>query len=568
MPVLFAIIGVCLSWLMPLHFPPWVSWHAEIACFAAALLLSWWGLYREFGAGHQNFIRVPAPVLMFVALALLAAAQVVTGQMTFAGDALVFGFYMFLCVICIVAGYGFGAKFREQPSALQGSSHADVLTTFAFVIVFGAFASAVIAFAQVFDVSENDALFARMPAARRPGANMAQPNHLATLLVMGVASLTLLYERGKLHGVTACLLVATLLIGVAATESRTGAISLFFLLIWWFAKKRVSGPKLPASAAVAIGMGFAALFLSWPMFLYSVLGIDGAAQINTSAGTRFMVWSQLAEAVLLKPWAGWGIGQMVEAHNTVVHRYAYSEAFSYSHSILLDMALGVGLPMTFGILATVGVWLWRRVFAVNDLASWYCLAGVLPIAVHSLLEFPFAYAYFLGPAMFLIGNLEASMGIRPAPKLQAWAVFPPMLVATALMAWSVIEYIAIEEDFRVVRFEALRIGKTADTHKRPDVFLLTQLDALLKGGRIVPKTGMTAEELDLAKRAALRYPWTATQNRYALSLALNGQTQEAVRQIQVIRALHGESMYQEIKSNWAKLGEEKYPQLADVALPD
>ena len=568
MSVLFAIIGVCLSWLMPLHFPPWVSWHAEIACFAAALLLSWWGLYREFGAGGQNFIRVPAPVLMFVALALLAVAQVVTGQMTFAGDALVFGFYMFLCVICIVAGYGFGAIFRERSSALKGSSHTDVLTTFAFVIVFGAFASAVIALAQVFEVSESDALIARMPGARRPGANMAQPNHLATLLVMGVASLSLLYERGKLHAVSACLLVATLLIGVAATESRTGALSLFFMLIWWFAKKRVTGPKLAPSAAVAIGMGFAALFLSWPMFLYSVLGIDGAAQINTSAGTRFMVWSQLAEAVLLKPWAGWGIGQMVEAHNTVVHRYAYSEAFSYSHSILLDMALGVGLPMTLVIVATVGAWLWRRVLAVNDLASWYCLAGVLPIAVHSLLEFPFAYAYFLAPAMFLIGNLEALMGIRPAPKVRAWAVFPPMLVATALMAWSVIEYIAIEEDFRVVRFEALRIGKTAETHKKPEVFLLTQLDALLKGGRIVPKTGMTAEEMDLAKKAALRYPWTATQNRYALSLALNGQTQEAVRQIQVIRALHGESMYKDIKSNWAELGKEKYPQLANIALPD
>ena len=160
------------------------------------------------------------------------------------------------------------------------------------------------------------------------------------------------------------------------------------------------------------------------------------------------------------------------------------------------------------------------------------------------------------------------MGIRPAPKVRAWAVFPPMLVATVLMAWSVIEYIAIEEDFRVVRFEALRIGKTADTHAKPEVFLLTQLDALLKGGRIVPKTGMTAEEMDLAKKAALRYPWTATQNRYALSLALNGQPQEAVRQIQVIRALHGESTYKNIKSNWAELGKEKYPQLADIALPD
>lgn len=78
---------------------------------------------------------------------------------------------------------------------------------------------------------------------------------------------------------------------------------------------------------------------------------------------------------------------------------------------------------------------------------------------------------------------------------------------------------------------------------------------------------MLPERLDLARQVALRYPWPATQNRYALSLALNGNTEEALRQLRVIRALHGEKTYAEIRLNWEVLGKDKYPQLRELKLP-
>ena len=78
---------------------------------------------------------------------------------------------------------------------------------------------------------------------------------------------------------------------------------------------------------------------------------------------------------------------------------------------------------------------------------------------------------------------------------------------------------------------------------------------------------MSPERLDLARKVALRYPWPATQNRYALSLALNGNTEEALRQLRVIRALHGEKTYAEIRLNWEVLGKDKYPQLRELKLP-
>ncbi|WP_413857737.1 Wzy polymerase domain-containing protein [Candidatus Aalborgicola defluviihabitans] len=47
------------------------------------------------------------------------------------------------------------------------------------------------------------------------------------------------------------------------------------------------------------------------------------------------------------------------------------------------------------------------------MVSWYCLAVVVPVAVHSMVEFPFAYAYFLVPVMFALGALDGHLGWPP-----------------------------------------------------------------------------------------------------------------------------------------------------------
>ena len=97
--------------------------------------------------------------------------------------------------------------------------------------------------------------------------------------------------------------------------------------------------------------------------------------------------------------------------------------------------------------------------------------------------------------------------------------------------------------------------------------MILQLDALLYGGRVTPKPGMSEQEIELVKMVALRYPWPATQNRYALALALNGNPAEATRQLRVMRAQHGAKAYAKIRADWTELATEKYPQINAVELP-
>jgi O-antigen ligase len=564
---LIALALMLSSWLVPTHFPPWVSWHNEVLGFTSVFFFSIAALESCKGK-KEAVIALPYFTLVLAGILGPLLVQSWAGVIAFAGDAWMLFFYLFLCVCMVVASFNLVKAKAVRLGALAPWTAVDGLAT---VLLLGALFSTVIALAQMFDVWEQSTLIARMPDLRRPGANLGQPNHLATLLVMGMASIGYLYESRKASAIFATSLLAILILGVALTGSRTGGLSCVLLAVWLLAWRTKAGLRTSPWVVTSGCVTLFALFWVWPLFFAYVqsggMPDSEVVWLNTSAGTRLVVWPQLMAAVLQKPWFGWGLLGVSKAHNAVLSHYATGEPFSYAHNIILDMAVGMGVPLTLLFVTITVIWLWRRVRGTKDLLPWYCLAVMLPFGVHSMLEFPFAYTYFLVPIMFAVGLLEANLAPNRVVRIGWWSATVGLVLVTALMAWSVVEYIAIEEDFRIVRFEALHVGQTPSDYERPKIYVLTQLDALLEAGRIVPKPGMAPERIELSRTVAMRYPWTATQNRYALSVALNGNPQEALRQLKVMRAMHGEKTYESIKANWTELANTRYPQLKALALP-
>lgn len=556
-----------LSWLVSSHFPPWMSWHSEVAAFFAVFLLGWSGLACLLrGSGPRN-VALPFAALPLIGLALIAALQRTTGLLPFWGDVWAFWLYMALCVTCLTLGFA-AASPSTQPRGAVAADASSPFRLLAFVLLVGALTSSVIAFAQVFGLWEQSDWIARMPGLRRPGGNLAQPNHLATLLVMGVASLVFLRQSKKLGTIASGLLLFVLFAGIVATESRTGALSLLVLLGWWLLKRRAIGDDTPRWMGIGCGIVFLVMFWAWPHLLNAMDLLGYKAEDRVLEGSlRFQVWPQLLKALAMHPWTGWGIHQVAAAHNAVADAYAVSEPFTYSHNLILDLALWVGVPLTLLLVGMTMMWLWRRVRAANQLLPWYGLAVALPLALHSMLEYPFAYAYFLAPVMFLLGAVEASTGVKPLLRVGVKPVAALLLVTTVVLAWSVIEYLEIEEDFRVARFEALRIGSPPPEHERPKVILFDQLGVLLDDARITPTTHMSPEAMQVVKNAALHYPWAATQYRYAVALALNGNPVEGARQFQVMRRLWGEKQYEGMKAKINELAATQYPELRQLSLP-
>jgi hypothetical protein len=112
-----------------------------------------------------------------------------------------------------------------------------------------------------------------------------------------------------------------------------------------------------------------------------------------------------------------------------------------------------------------------------------------------------------------------------------------------------LEYPSVEEDFRLVRFESVRIVGAHATEKSPHAPLLSALTSFLEFARTEPSSGLSPAQLRAMEQSTKRYPYAASLVRYASALSLNGQRDEARRTFVKIRYIYGDKMYVRLKDD-------------------
>lgn len=558
-----------LSWWQPMHLLPWASWHSEMLAFISNAVIALAVLNHLRLSGKRN-VEIPWVIFPFIMLIPLVTLQWLVGLISFTGDFLVISFYVAMGSIALVIGFNLVRTIpteRARQVIAQQRVH-----LFASAVLVGAAGSVILALTQAFIVWDDASWIHRTYAYRRPGGNLGQPNQMATLILMGISSLAYLYESTRLGAKAALALLCLLLLGLAVSESRSGALGFFSIAIWWNVRRKLVGFTAPRPLVLVSGMLLLGLLWVWPKFLTYIHsgGLEAAFNstgISLSSAGRLMIWPQLLEAAWQRPWLGWGLGEVGYANNAVLGAHIAGLPLTYAHNIALDLLLGMGAPLTLLFIVMMSIWLGRRLHDATTLIPWYGLALLLPVGLHSMFEFPYAYAYFLLPAMAAVGFVEGALAPSKVIQLKWRHAVAGVSVLIAAMVWSAVEYFALEEDYRVVRFEALKVGQRPVGYERPNIHLLGQLAALNDVSRSTPMPGMTVEQIEVFRKVAMRYPWFATQNRYALSLALNGRPEEAIRQLKVMRAMHGELAFSGIRTHWKELAETTYPQLRDLTLP-
>ena len=101
-----ALLLLLLSWLQPLHFLPWVSWHSEVLAFLAILLLAWNGIYAAATNKVASTVALPISAIPLITLGLVIWLQQFAGLIMFGGDAFVLSIYLIVCIACMAVGYG------------------------------------------------------------------------------------------------------------------------------------------------------------------------------------------------------------------------------------------------------------------------------------------------------------------------------------------------------------------------------------------------------------------------------------------------------------------------------
>jgi len=551
----FALAG---AYLAPNHYPPWTSFHGEAAAFAALIFFSAARL-----AWPSALVAARATWLALAAVGVIAI-QWRVGQIAYAGDAFVCAMY-----VC-----GWALAWWLGANSHDLAARSEPFVWFAWIVVLSAAAAVVVAHLQWLRMESIVGVFAaeRGPEMRAY-SNLGQPNHLASLMMMATALAVLLHASRRIGTLTCVVLVAWFAWGLTLSESRSGLLSAFCMGALVVAKGR-GHPALPRAKWVALWFAaLAALAVAWPsindaMYLQAP---RGALAAHDSA--RQVIWKQCIAGIERSPWVGYGVRQGMVGQKAGAESVDGWQASDYAHNAVLDLLLWFGVPLGLLLSGAAIGWFARMLLRTRGADEVLLFGSILPVLVHSMFEYPFAYSYFLFPATWVVALLARMQRERishtPLPQAQGSA---RLRVAIAVVLFGVAaaaaarEYILAEEDYRVMRFEMRHVGRTPDGYEAPQLVLLTQLREMLELGRIAPREHMPPGEIDRLREGSLRFGWANLQLIYAMSLALNGDPQQAGREMRLLRASYGDDAYSSARAVWKDM-QARHPELSTVRLP-
>jgi hypothetical protein len=519
--------AVTLAWLIPNHYPPWTSYYNEASMVVGLVVLTV-VVWTSRGSGS-----VPRSAWFVVGVALIPWLQFGIGVLHYSGDAFIASAYVVSLAVAIAAAHR---------SAEAAPSRLALLLSFAALTA--AVVSAVFAVSQTLQLASWGIWADLTTTDSRAGGNLAQANNFATLLGLGAAGAMYLYERRRLPRVLAFAMVGLLVLAGAFTQSRVSlALGPMFTAALWLLRARGVATRTSLAFVAVLTLLHWTLMFSAPSILIALFGEAPATLVSRGVATpRYQMWGMLLEAVRLRPWQGYGWLQVGAAELAVVDGHPpVNELWLQGHDVFIELVVWCGWPIGLLLSGALLFWYVTRLSRVKSIEAAVGMLAISAVGLHALVELPHHYAYFLVPAGLWAGIVEQDEGAMTTAGAR-W-LMAPAVAALAIFMGIALTYPAVEEDFRLVRFEGARIGNVHASEPAPDAPLLSTLTSFLRFARTVPRTGMSEAQLAEMAASTKRYPYAASLARYASALALNGHPNEASRTFVKIRYIYGDKTY-------------------------
>ncbi len=523
--VLIAFLALAASWLVPNHYKPWTSFYSELVAAVGGALLC---LAASAGTRQARF---PLLSVLLASTALLPWLQWANGKLVFSGDAVMVSLYLAGAALLVWAGY----ELRRDGQTLAKGIASSLLLA--------AIVSTGLAMYQWLGLSGLNIWAVEVEPATRASANISQPNHLATLIVLGLIALKFSKRSGWVGKTAAFTSTAFLLTGLALSGSRTPLAIAVALAACYLLKRRGRDPSPPeridALPLALLTSWYLLCFLGLPVVADWLLLSDPSHPVSArlGAGLRPLLWKQMTTAIGASPWFGWGWLQTATAQAAVAISSPGLEYATYSHNLFLDLLLWNGIPIGSGLIVLLSIALLAGFRQANCRESRFWFGVALAITVHALLEYPHAYWYFLVLWSVAMGALVGGRGVKVPRTAVALAMCTTMVVVGIVSR----DYLIVERDAWKLQMSLARIGTTtaASADKAP-VVVLDQLGAMLDAGWSVEQGVNSAAQLQQLERVTLRYPDKFFLSMYAIAMAERGDVQRAAVELTRYRAIYGE----------------------------
>ncbi len=530
---LFGVGIFTLSWLAYNHYRPWINFHSEfLALFGLACL--WLGLWWRQQPQPTFSILLPMVSLWIAGIAFIPWVQYAGGLLVFGGDAWMNSLYLFGLALAIGVGYAGSRTWLHGIWIAALVSTAIGITQWLHVesTIFGDFAV---------PVEQGD----------RAMGNMGQANQFATLLLMGMTALVYALERGVIRRSVLLIAIAFLTLGLILSQSRSGMVGALVAAVWLMV-------RLPSRQTIRFIGSWLVFFIAGTLALpYVSETLRGASvrglQTSAPISQRWDLWQQIGHAVAQSPWWGYGWNQTPAAQAAGAHAHPDAILGGYAHNGALDLIAWNGIPLGLLLCGMIAYWFISRLHHTRTPRAVYAMASLLVIVIHSLLEYPFAYAYFVVAIGLLVGVVEADR-VTPTFTMSRRIGLGILTVLLPLGLWTGYEYLRIEEDFRVVRYRAMGITDYAPPdYQLSHPVLLSQLGALLQSHSMTVRASMPESDIRLLGITARRFADERVWCSYAQALALKRQKLDADRELDTIHALFGENSYRTCSSQLRRL---------------
>ena len=400
-----------LPFLWPRHTMPIPSFYAEAV---AAFVLLFAALLAVFVAGSEGNRdeprRLPYVVLIFSPLIAVLCLQLALGRFSFAYN----GLFPLMVIAAAVGATVLGA------SSARWFGHEKLLTWFCFALLFGACWNVVAQLVQLAKAWQFTAFFSYSLGSLY--GNLAQRNHLSTYLCWALIGALYLFAKGRLRAPGLIALLTVFMVGLVLTASRMS-----WLQICWisgagaYLVTRMDAASRPRywRALFALPLAMALMTTVLPYLLdllqlgFSETAID-RLQTEGLDHNRWLIYSQAWEIFKAHPLLGIGPGELQFNQLLLMDHYKAVLFASSAHNLLLDLLVMTGVVGTAGF-AWFGIgWLLRIRRNPVSLESIAILLMLAVLGIHSLLEFPEWYGFFLFPAAFLMGSLETRfLAVKP-----------------------------------------------------------------------------------------------------------------------------------------------------------
>ncbi|MBB6363075.1 MULTISPECIES: PglL family O-oligosaccharyltransferase [Acinetobacter] len=524
--VFFFLLGI--SYLIPLHFNPWLTFISEILVFVGCIFLT----VNLFKNKNIIFPKIIIPIFL---LSLLPLFQYFFGQVYFFSHAILNTIYILTSFLIIVVVYNIVNEHENE------KKYFFIKLNWTFVVV--GLVNTCLAIYQWLNLDFNTSLVTSLEGSR-PFANFAQPNNMATFQIISFLSLIYLYLKQKINFYLLLILSIVFIFSIALTQSRTAVVALISLLFALVFFIKIIHIKVLVYYFISVLMYF--LFSIYlvnisnfiaKIFGLNIVNISSSVERGVSSSGRIDFWIQMFYAILERPWFGYGWNQTALAQYQNMDKYPISVWITSSHNLLVDIIVWCGIPIGISFILYCVYLISSSILKIKKIEELFAFCMILTFLVHSMLEYPLHYAYFLIPfGIFLGFILSANSNLKFYTfSFRYLGIYTLCLMAGLLLVWK--DYLLyIEENHRAID-HSLYTSNIEFQQKR-DLYILDELNFRLYWIALNPKQKLSKEEIEAIEKMVSLYLTHFDLYKYAKILAYNGYENKARYHLQLIKQLY------------------------------